>query len=40
MAAIRVEARLRRTTPQNARVDHADKSDGAKPLSKDLRILE
>lgn len=40
MSAILVEARLRRGTPQEPRVDRKVINSGPAPLSKDLRILE
>jgi hypothetical protein len=40
MTAIRVEARLRRHTPEEIKPDSRKDSSTVKPLSKDLRILE
>ena len=40
MSAIRVEARLRRETPQATRAENKDKPSAVTPFSKDMRILE
>lgn len=40
MSALRVEARLRRGTPQQRKVASKDADSGPAPLSKDMRILE
>ncbi len=40
MSALRVEARLRRCTPQQPKATTKDTESGPTPLSKDLRILE
>jgi hypothetical protein len=40
MSAIRVEARLRRHTPKQPKAKEAEKSEGRKEFSKDMRILE
>lgn len=40
MTAIRVEARLRRATPQTSEASKKEKSSTITPLSKDMRIIE
>lgn len=40
LSAILVEARLRRGTPQEPKVNRKASDSGPAPLSKDLRILE